>query len=63
MRRMRRNSSEEDGIDISPLIDVVFILLIFFMVSTTFVKDAQLVATSIRSISGSRRYEVSKNID
>lgn len=42
MRRMRRNSSEEDSIDISPLIDVVFILLIFFMVSTTFVKDAQL---------------------
>ena len=42
MRRMKRNSSEEDGIDISPLIDVVFILLIFFMVSTTFVKDAQL---------------------
>ena len=42
MRRMRRNSSEEDGIDISPLIDVVFLLLIFFMVSTTFVKDAQL---------------------
>ena len=42
MRRMRRNSNEEDGIDISPLIDVVFILLIFFMVSTTFVKDAQL---------------------
>ena len=26
-------------IDISPLIDMVFILLIFFMVSTTFVKD------------------------
>ena len=42
MRRMRRNTSEEDGIDISPLIDVLFILLIFFMVSTTFVKDAQL---------------------
>lgn len=29
------------GIDMSPLIDMVFILLIFFMVSTTFVKDAQ----------------------
>jgi biopolymer transport protein ExbD len=27
------------GVDISPLIDMVFILLIFFMVSTTFVKD------------------------
>jgi biopolymer transport protein ExbD len=29
-------------IDISPLIDMVFILLIFFMVSTTFVKDMKL---------------------
>ncbi len=40
MRRRARNSSAE--FDISPLIDVVFILLIFFMVSTTFVKDQQL---------------------
>ena len=30
------------GVDISPLIDMVFILLIFFMVSTTFVKDLKL---------------------
>ena len=30
------------GINISPLIDMVFILLIFFMVSTTFVKDMKL---------------------
>jgi biopolymer transport protein ExbD len=37
--RRRRGSDEEQGIDISPLIDMVFILLIFFMVSTTFVKD------------------------
>ena len=28
---------EEDGINVSPLIDVVFILLIFFIVSATFV--------------------------
>ena len=35
----RRRSGEDQGIDISPLIDMVFILLIFFMVSTTFVKD------------------------
>jgi biopolymer transport protein ExbD len=38
----RRKSSDEQGIDISPLIDMVFILLIFFMVSTTFVKDMDL---------------------
>ncbi len=29
-------------LDITPLIDMVFILLIFFMVSTTFVKDMKL---------------------
>lgn len=33
-------SSEPTGIDMSPLIDMVFILLIFFMVTSTFVKDA-----------------------
>ena len=40
MGRRKRNM-EEAGVDISPLIDMVFILLIFFMVTTTFVKDAQ----------------------
>ncbi len=34
-----REPKESQGIDISPLIDMVFILLIFFMVSTTFTKD------------------------
>lgn len=29
----------ESGVDISPLIDCVFILLIFFIVTTTFVKE------------------------
>ena len=38
----RRQPEGESGIDISPLIDMVFILLIFFMVSTTFVKDMDL---------------------
>lgn len=40
--RRRRGGSKEENIDISPLIDMVFILLIFFMVSTTFVKDMKL---------------------
>lgn len=31
--------SEETGIDMSPLIDCVFILLIFFIVTTTFVEE------------------------
>ncbi|MBA3582378.1 MAG: biopolymer transporter ExbD [Gammaproteobacteria bacterium] len=33
---------EEQEIDITPLIDVVFILLIFFMVTTTFQKETTL---------------------
>ncbi|MDY0121792.1 MAG: biopolymer transporter ExbD [Sulfurimonas sp.] len=40
--RFRNKKSEELGIDMSPLIDMVFILLIFFMVSSTFVKDMKL---------------------
>jgi len=38
----KRKKSDGAEVDISPLIDVVFILLIFFMVSTTFVKDTKL---------------------
>ncbi|MBN2782406.1 MAG: biopolymer transporter ExbD [Campylobacterales bacterium] len=40
--RFRNKSDEVQNIDISPLIDMVFILLIFFMVSSTFVKDMKL---------------------
>ena len=40
--RNHMQSSETAEINIAPLIDMVFILLIFFMVSTTFVKDMKL---------------------
>lgn len=40
--RYREKSDSIQDINISPLIDIVFILLIFFMVSTTFVKDMKL---------------------
>ncbi|HBA33844.1 MAG TPA: biopolymer transporter ExbD, partial [Gammaproteobacteria bacterium] len=39
MRARYKDTEQEGQIDISPLIDMVFILLIFFMVTTTFVKD------------------------
>ena len=38
-RQMHEDDANESGIDISPLIDVVFILLIFFIVTTTFVEE------------------------
>ncbi|HEX7025844.1 MAG TPA: biopolymer transporter ExbD [Gammaproteobacteria bacterium] len=37
-----RKKGETQGVDITPLIDVVFILLIFFMVTTTFQREADL---------------------
>jgi len=40
--RLRKKENPIQDIDVSPLIDMVFILLIFFMVSTTFVKDMKL---------------------
>jgi biopolymer transport protein ExbD len=40
--RYRERESEQQEINISPLIDMVFILLIFFMVTATFVKDVDL---------------------
>jgi len=40
--RYRNRESESQDIDMSPLIDMVFILLIFFMVSASFVKDMDL---------------------
>lgn len=43
-RRQSRGSQsrESDSINLTPLIDVVFLLLIFFMVSTTFTKESHL---------------------
>lgn len=42
MRPREESNDTTRDIDISPLIDMVFILLIFFMVSTTFVKDMKI---------------------
>jgi biopolymer transport protein ExbD len=38
----RERKTAEVGIDLTPCIDMTFILLIFFMVSTTFVKDMKI---------------------
>lgn len=40
--RFPRRETHELNINLTPLIDVVFLLLIFFMVSTTFTRETQL---------------------
>ena len=39
---LKRTQRDEPDLNLTPLIDVVFLLLIFFMVTTTFVKEADL---------------------
>lgn len=52
--RLRQKRDQDSNVDISPLIDMVFILLIFFMVSSTFVKDMKLDLERPGASSGSR---------
>ncbi|CAH0533334.1 Tol-Pal system protein TolR [Vibrio stylophorae] len=42
MRVKLRKQAEEPQIDMTPMLDVVFIMLIFFIVSTTFVRESGL---------------------
>lgn len=56
MGRFRRTASEETadtGIDISPLMDCVFILLIFFIVTTVFVEETGVEVDRPQAASGS----------
>jgi len=39
---LRQFTKQDPEVNLTPLIDVVFLLLIFFMVSTTFTKEAEI---------------------
>ena len=39
-RRKQFSAEEEVGVDLTPMLDVVFIMLIFFIVTTSFVKES-----------------------
>ena len=40
MRRRRQQDVEESEVNLTPMLDVVFIMLIFFIVTASFVKEA-----------------------
>lgn len=40
MRRIYQKKDEEVGVDLTPMLDVIFIMLIFFIVTTSFVKES-----------------------
>ena len=40
MRRHHYQQEEDTGIDLTPMLDVVFIMLIFFIVTSSFIKES-----------------------
>lgn len=61
--QFRRQRQEEVSVNLTPLIDVVFLLLIFFMVSTTFTRETRLAvtlpqATGVPQVEKERQVEV-----
>lgn len=60
--KFRRQSREELSVNLTPLIDVVFLLLIFFMVSTTFTRETQL-SVDLPEATGLARDEVDQQVE
>ncbi|MFK7830410.1 MAG: ExbD/TolR family protein [Congregibacter sp.] len=60
--KFRRQSRQELSVNLTPLIDVVFLLLIFFMVSTTFTRETQL-SVDLPEATGLARDEVDQQIE
>ena len=60
--KFRRQAREELSVNLTPLIDVVFLLLIFFMVSTTFTRETQL-SVDLPEATGLLREEVTRQIE
>jgi len=56
-RRYREEDNDEAQIDISPLIDVVFILVIFFIVTTVFNKEVGVEINKSPRVSSSKNLE------
>ncbi len=60
--KFKRQSATEETVNLTPLIDVVFLLLIFFMVSTTFTKETHLTV-DLPEASGSPALENKQSLD
>lgn len=60
--KFQRRIQEDLQINLTPLIDVVFLLLIFFMVSTTFTRETRL-AVNLPEANGEPLQEALKQIE
>ena len=60
--KFRRQPRAALNVNLTPLIDVVFLLLIFFMVSTTFTRETQL-AVDLPEATGLARDQVDEQLE
>jgi hypothetical protein len=59
--KFRRRARADASIDLTALIDVVFLLLIFFMVSTTFIRESSSKSRCLRQPVRFRSVRMSKS--
>ena len=60
LKRLTREAREEEtGIDLTPMLDVVFIMLIFFIVSTSFVKESGIEVNRPKATTASKKEKAS----
>ncbi len=67
MRRRRQRQDDENEVNLTPMLDVVFIMLIFFIVTASFVKEAGIdisrppAATAVRKERGNILIAITQN--
>ncbi|GAB1258496.1 ExbD/TolR family protein [Aurantivibrio plasticivorans] len=59
MSRKKQRQEEESAIDVTPMLDVVFIMLIFFIVTSVFIKEAGIEVNRPDSTTASSKDNVS----
>lgn len=54
-RFKKRSEDDEAGIDMTPMLDIVFIMLIFFIVTTSFVKESGIEVNKPEATSATKK--------
>ena len=49
MKKHKNNPAQEAAVDMTPMLDIVFIMLIFFIVTSTFIRESGLDLTEHKS--------------
>ncbi|MDY0062273.1 MAG: biopolymer transporter ExbD [Myxococcota bacterium] len=59
MRRRRSREPEETAIDLTPIVDMVFIMLIFFVVTASFIKESGIDVNKPGAVTAERQERAS----